>query len=278
MPPDAVSVRVSHLDWKVIQELTEPIALLLKLKKFIDPAMPPMGLEADIDVAKDIYPYLDSTMVLYNSFSEGPSLWGQGIAVKIKDEKKLAPGLDKIGRWLAATIGGEITERTYRGVDMSMLSFGSPIPVAPTYTIHKGWLVIGLMPQTVKGYILRSEGKHAVWQPPALVEEALALAKKKGGPKSKLAAITVTDPRPTITVGLSLPLLARFPLPRTWRGSAFDVAKIPNAQALTEWQFPGVTVLYDDGDAWRWESHSSFEFSGESLYLYYFGFALGSFF
>src|SRR5438445_7234373 len=146
--------------------------------------------------------------------SEGPVLLGQAAAIKVKDEKKLAQGLEKLVQGLikmTAGAGLQVQKRTYRGVDMVGSSFTLPLPVAPAYTIHKGWLVIAGFPQPVKGYILRSEGKYKVWQPPALVEEALALAKKKARPNSKLAAVTITDPRPVMTVGLSLlPVVARY--------------------------------------------------------------------
>jgi hypothetical protein len=164
---------------------------------------------------------------------------------------------------LTGAIGGEVHKQTYRGVDMTL--YDSPIallPLAPAYAIHKGWLVIGAFPQSVKGYILRSEGKHKIWRVPAVAAEVLALAKRKAGP-GKIAALTVTDPRPAMTLGLSfLPLISRYV---NAAGLAFDVTKVPNAQALTEWQFPGVTVFYDDGHALRWESLSAVEAPGEWL-------------
>ena len=211
---------------------------------------------------KEILPHLDSTLVLYNAHSEGPFFLGQGVAVKVKDEKKLGEGLRKLMDGMVKAAGGgggaiKLVNRTYRGTDLFTIPLPDPIPLAPTYTIHKGWLVMSPFPQAVKGYILRSEGKHKVWQAPPLAAEVLALAKKKTGSKSKLAGVTVTDPRPTTTLGLSfLPLIARA-LGEV--GVSFDESKIPNAQAVTEWQFPGVTLFYDDGHALRWESHTSFE-------------------
>src|SRR5262249_28192101 len=146
------------------------------------------------------------TLVLYNSHSEGMFFLGQGIAGKVNDEPQLGKGLQKLGESISKAVGGgvEIKKRTYRGVDLSMISLPFPIPLARRFTIHKGWLVLSPFPQAVKGYILRSEGKHKVWQAPALVAETLALAKKRAGPQSKLAAVPVTDPRPPPTLGLSL--------------------------------------------------------------------------
>jgi hypothetical protein len=280
LPPDAASVRVSQVDWKSFHDVVKQIIGLAKLEELFSaaPALQPAKdgkakdapAKADlgVNITKEILPHLDSTLVLYNSMSEGPSLLGQAAAIKVKDEKKLAQGLEKLTRGLIKVSGDllKVDKRTYRGVDMVGSSFTLPVPAAPAYTIHKGWLVIGAFPQAVKGYILRSEGKYKVWHAPALVEEALALAKKKAGPNSKLAAVTITDPRPMMTVGLSLlPVVARY---LGMADIAVDVSKVPNAQAVTEWQFPSVSVFYDDGNCLRWESHSSIEVPGDALLFY----------
>jgi hypothetical protein len=290
LPPDAASVRVSQVDWRVFHDVVKQLAALAGLQgllgngffnlgpALVPPGPPPLkdgqakeaaGPGLGVDIPKEILAHLDSMLVLYNSMSEGPFFLGQAAAIKVKDEKKLSQGLEKLVQGLVKMSGAaglQLQKRTYRGVDMVGSSFALPIPVAPSYAIHKGWLVIGAFPQPVKGYILRSEGKYKVWQPPALVSEALALAKKKAGPNSKLAAVTITDPRPVTTVGLSLlPVVARY---LAMAGVSFDVSKVPNAQALTEWQFPGVNVFYDDGDCLRWESHSSIEVPGDWMFFF----------
>ncbi|HWY86814.1 MAG TPA: hypothetical protein VNX28_08820, partial [Gemmataceae bacterium] len=178
LPPDAASVRVSHLDWKAIHDFSRPITWLLGVQAALDGTGAPMNgaLDLGVDVPGEILAHLDSTLVLYNSFSEGPFFLGQGAAIKVKDEKKLDEGLQKLLRKLGDKIGGGIQQQTYRGVDMVHYTPAIPfLPVMPAYTIHKGWLVIGAFPQSVKGYILRSEGNHRVWQAPPLLAEALAL-------------------------------------------------------------------------------------------------------
>ena len=80
---------------------------------------------------------------------------------------------------------------------------------------------------------------------------------EKAGPHGKLAAVTVTDPRPSWP--WACPGCPSATRALEAGGLHFDVSKIPNAQAITAWQFPGVTVFYDDGHALRWESHSSID-------------------
>jgi hypothetical protein len=272
LPPDAASVRVSPVDWPTLYDVIRRIRKLVSIPAALaggglsKEAL--AGLDLGVDVPKEILEHLDSTLVLYNSLSEGPFVLGQGVAIKVKDEQKLGEGMQKLTQGLAKLTslpGAEVQQRTYRGVDLFILSLGTEIPVAPTYAIHKGWLVLGVFPQSVKGFILRAEGKHEAWQPPALVAEALALARKKSRPGSKLAAVTVTDPRPATAVGLALmPIVARGLVAA---GVSFDVSKVPNAQSVTRWQFPGVSLFYDDGNALRWESHFSIELPADWILL-----------
>ena len=189
LPPDAASVRVSHLDWKAIRDFSRPITWLLGVQAALSGTGAPMdaGLDLGVDVPGEILAHLDSTLVLYNSFSEGPSFLGQGAAIKVKDEKKLDEGLQKLLRKLGDKIGGGIQTQTYRGVDMVIYTPAIPfLPVVPAYTIHKGWLVIGAFPQSVKGYILRSEGNHKVWQVPASSRKPWLRPGGRPAPKASL--------------------------------------------------------------------------------------------
>ncbi len=279
LPPDVDSFRVSPVDWAQLYHVVRHLAQLASLADAIKgniglkDVLPAVNFKTDLP--REILAHLDSTLVLYQSMTEGPSLLGQVVAIKVKDEHKLAEGMHKLAQELLnAAGGGELRKVSYRGIDMSVLSLMTPIPVAPTYAIHQGWLVLAVFPQPIKGFILRSEGKHKVWEPPALVAEALAQARKKAGPRSRLAAVTVTDPRPATTVGLSLlPIVVRA---FAAGGFSFDVSKLPSAQAITDWQFPGVTVFYDDGNALRWESHSSIDVP-EVWKLYLFALPFGFF-
>ena len=56
----------------------------------------------------------------------------------------------------------------------------------------------------MQGFIRRSEGKYRAWKAPPELREALAIAKKESGARSKLLAVAVSDPRPAVDIGLSL--------------------------------------------------------------------------
>jgi hypothetical protein len=272
LPPDAATVSVRQVDWQtafpILRDLYREATTLARLVGFGDlPAFPDIDAFLGIDFQKDFLGSLDSTLVTYSSLSEGPFFIGQAVAIKVKDAKKLQAGLDALTRSLRRVLGNDESQsfqkKTYRGVDYHVFAGPSEVPIPLTYTVHKGWWVIGLFPQAVKGYILRTEGRHKIWQAPPEAEAVLAMARKEMKPKSSVAAVTVTDPKPAVAVGLSLmPVLAKF-FDLTGVGPGFDVAQIPNAQAVNEWLFPSVTIFYDDGNALRWESHFSIEVPGE---------------
>ena len=113
-------------------------------------------------------------------------------------------------------------------------------------------------------------GNYDVWKVPAISAHALDLAKKAAGPKSRLVSMHVADPRPSVEVTLAiLPCILHFTQAFNRRddNELFDVSKVPNAQAVTQWLLPNVTVMYDDGSALRWESHDSLNVPLEEFFF-----------
>jgi hypothetical protein len=269
LPPDAANVSVRHVSWEALYDVVDRTARQIALAGLLGGGKLPKGEPFDldgllgIDFRKDFLATLDSEVVLYNALSEGPFLVGEVAAIKVKDAAKLHKALQAITKAVSDALGAGpqfgFEKHTYRGADLYVLSRQQQLPIPVTYTVHKGWLVLSAFPQAVKGYVMRCEGKHRVWQLPPRARAALD---KGSEGKGKVAAVSVTDPRPSIAVGLSLlPTFLAFADPTR----SFDVTRIPNAQALNEGLFPGVTVLYDDGDAWRWESHYSILSLGDWL-------------
>ncbi len=220
--------------------------------------------------AKEAAGALDTTYLSYDAPSEGLLSMGTVWAVKVKNVNKLERALEKLHASLEA-IGGEFglkaTRVKYRGTDLVTLPIVGA-PLAPTYAIHDGWWVVGLLPQPVKGFIWRSEPGRRTWIQPDYLGEVYAKSRANGPPTAKLGSITIDDPRPTITLGLSLlPLAAAI----GGRGQLlpFDIGKLPHAQAVTEPLFPNVTMFFDDGDALRWESHFSIDVSWSYLAFYF---------
>lgn len=211
-----------------------------------------------VDLRKDLLDSLGSTVVLYNASSEGPISMGFGTAIKIKDVPKLKAALDSLFRSLPFVLGEDISvkKETYHGVDLYMVRYVQEgFFFVPTYAIHDDWLVIGLFPQTVQGYILRATGKYSTWKPTPLLHEALS-AVRKASPKARITAITYSDPRPAVQQLCAVGPLIGGLIDSFSRGS-FDVKKIPNAQTITEPLYPNIGILVDDGESIRFERYAS---------------------
>jgi hypothetical protein len=283
LPPNAADVHVMNVDWVGLYDYVYQMTKLFTLaQKFGQGGGPDFVFSLDallnLNFRKDVLEALEPTVVLYGAHTEGPFYLGQGVAIKVKDGKKLGESTEAMNKVLIDSgLGVRFQKRPYRGVDMYMLNSGPNIRgpdifgfVPLTYTLHKDWFVLGLFPQSVKGFILRSEGDRKVWQAPSYYKELLAQCLKEGGPNSRLAGLSVIDPTPTFEMGLAvLPIFAQY-LSIFAPTSRFDVSKIPNAQAVTEFVYPKVRFYFDDGTALRWESHFAIDLPMESLLLPYF--------
>jgi hypothetical protein len=264
LPPDTDYVSVRHVDWQGVLDYVQATSKLLALSGLLEGIAPNLLPDLDralgMDFRKDFLAQLDTTVVTWGAHSEGPFFLGQGFALKVKDAAQVRRGLEAI----AKELGEEFTveKKKFRGHDLYVLN---KLPLPLTYAFHDDWLVFGLFPQPVQGVLLRSSGKYRTWQAPP--EFAAALAKERRPASSKLQAVSVSDPRPAIEIGLSL-LPVFMQSANLGAGIHFlDADRIPNAQSINEWLFPNVMFCYDDGDAFRWENHYSINEADDLLLL-----------
>jgi len=195
----------------------------------------------------------------YSSPSEGIFSLGQVTLIKVKDVKKLQTALDNLGKKLGSSPGVPVAikKKPYHDVDLRQIDIRTPgIFYAPTYGIHKDWLVFSLYPQPVHGYVLRATGKLPVWMPGKGLKENLD---KFPG---ECVSVSVSDPRPTVRFLLSvLPtIVAGVNSASEFTGFTLDVSLLPNAQEVTQHLFPNVSIATDDGETLRLETRASLAF------------------
>jgi hypothetical protein len=263
LPPDAFTVSATHLDLGTLYDvILQGVETVMRLELPEEWAKVQAGLrEMDqflgVSLRNDLLGSLGSTVVIYSAASEGPLFLGTGLAIKVKDAPKLLATLDTLMKLLHKVSDKIVTLKkgTYQNVDVYTVSVGAEgFPFSPSYVIYKDWLLVGLFPQTPQGVLLRATGKYATWQPTPTVQQALAAAKQKPG--AKILSVSQTDPRPGLKQILSLaPFIGG--MVNSFSPGSFDVAMIPNAQAVTEPLFPNVTVAVDEGDVIRLESYAS---------------------
>jgi hypothetical protein len=255
LPPDASSVLTLQLDPTFLYDCvlealgTESETEPTKLDKLLG-----------IDVRDDFLTAVGSAAVLYNSPGEGPFILGRSLAVQVKDGGKVEKALAAVARALPAALGGNVAvrKRTYRGATLYSLDLPRPfppLPVRPAWTCHQGWLVLSLFPQPVQGFVLRSAGKYSVWKPSPLGERLRAEMARY--PQARILGWDETDPRPGVKQLCQLGTFIAGVASAFPSNERFDVALVPNFQAITEPLFPDVTLFIAEGDTIRLESHAS---------------------
>ena len=232
-----------------------------------------------IGVKDDLLPHLGDKFVLFQSPTEGLSVFGTVACVSVKDAAKAKVAVDRMQRVFESAASGplKVRKKVIHGVEVREYAGRGFNFLTPTYAVVGDWLVFGLHPQPVHGLVMRSKGALPRWKPDA------ATAKRLDGMTAGAVGIQFCDPRSPVqnfcTVGpLLLGTLGQL-LARNADGGDFnpiDVGLVPNAHELGKHLFPNLTVTKDDGKTLRVEVNESFSLPLEFLGLeplIFFGFA-----
>jgi len=289
LPPDLNQLHVFNLNLAGFYDGFRKTALgtaqllgedTAKEARALDDAQREATKQLGIDIQRDMLDSLGTTMVVYSAPSEGPLFIGTGVAIQVVHEERLRNTLDDYAKATVGENGGllRIKHRDYHGADIVTIAFNAGDktgevdinPFTPCYTIHKGWLVMALNPQTVEGYVMRTQRKpeartYATWKPSPLYAEVLENVKKRS-PTVKVLSIGESDPRPAIKFALSFaPLIGSY-LANTNSGK-FDNSMIPNTQSVVEPLYPSVSILVDDGESLRLDGYKSAPFPLDSSFF-----------
>jgi hypothetical protein len=259
MPPDVSGFTAVQLDpgtlFDLVLELNGRLATgqqAAAAKEAIEGVNQKLG----VNVREDLLGALGPLWVSYASHAEGIIFLGQTLLVQVKDEAKLRAAVAKLLGGLRQQSRGnfQIRHQRYHGVDVHSVQVSSPgttFVLAPTIAIHQGWLVVGLFPQPVHGYLLRATGALPAWKPD---NEVAATLKRLPAQYRYLA---VTDPRAGIRQVLAWgPMMAASAM-SAQPGLSIDISALPNAYEVTQHLFPNVTVASDEGTSLTFESVAS---------------------
>lgn len=214
-----------------------------------------------ISVGDDLMPHLGDKLVIYQSPTEGLSVFGTVFCVSVRDKEKVWSATGRIQSALEAVANSpiKVRKRVVRGVETREFHSRGFGIVTPTYALVGDWLVVGGNPQLVQGMILRHRAELPKWEADAATAKRLAGMEPGCG-------LQYCDPRGTAsnlcTIGpLFLGLVANV-ADRFSDGEAdfdpIDVGIVPNAHELTRHLFPNLTVTRDDGNTIRIEVNESF--------------------
>jgi hypothetical protein len=269
LPADLTSLYATRVDWGTTgKALFEGIE---EIRKVMDPAAAPKIPTESLKEVEKLQNSLGGGIVLYNAPSNGAFWSGYTLALEVKDAPQLKASIEEIIRTSAAETGtkGQIKTRKYRGVDLHTVPFAQGMFVAPTFTVHNGWLVMSLYPQSVQAYLMRSTGQgFSSWRPPEHLTKTIQETMAAGSGRAKVVSLSYSDPRPIVeTILTYAPLLAGF-VQMAGAGHDFDLALIPNPKSITDLIGPSISVGFDDGRMMRWERVSTFPLEVSFMEIY----------
>jgi hypothetical protein len=236
-----------------------------------------------LSIKDDVVPYLGDTVVVFQSPTEGLSLFGTTICVKVTNPAKVKLAADRVQQALENIISApiKVRKKTLRGYEIRELYSRGFGVLTPTVAVLDDWLVVSFEPQCVQGIVLRLKGEIPSWKP----DDATAARLAKMAPG---CGLQYCDPRSTVQnlccigpiIMSAVELQKRF-LQTESDYNPFDTGLIPNGHELSKHLFPNLTVTRDDGKTIRVEVNESFSLPLEALgfelftAIGFFGFLVG---
>ena len=222
-----------------------------------------------ISMKDDLLPHLGDKFVVYQSPTEGLSVFGTVICVSCKDPAKVRAATDRIQRALEAIANSpiKVRKKMVKGVEVREFYARGFGVVTPTYAIVGEWLVVAAHPQAVQGMIFRAKGDLEQWKPDAETAKRLAKMPQDGcglqfcNPKSTVQNLCCVGPLLVSTLGLQ----NQFRENNETDFDPIDVGIVPNGHELSRHLFPNLTVTRDDGKTIRVEVNESFSLPLEVL-------------
>jgi hypothetical protein len=260
MPADVLSFSATRFDCSDLYDLALEVAGAAmrlsnpinapEVKDIVKAANQAVGL----DIRNDLLGSLGDLAVVYTSPSESP-LFRMVFLIRVRDSKKLQQFLDQVIQKIATLvpIGLRTKRKNYLGVELcqTIVTQGKdtpPICFAPTYAIHKDWLILALYPQPVQGYLLRASDQLPTWKPGPTAQRSLAALPKQ------FTGVSFSDPRPTLSSGLSFTPLVAAAFQSAYPDSWFDASLVPSAYEITQHLFPNIAVTTEQENSIFWHS------------------------
>ncbi|MGZ0169354.1 MAG: DUF1559 domain-containing protein [Planctomycetales bacterium] len=184
-----------------------------------------------------------------------------GFMVKVDDAEKLKSTINSLIQLGEQASRGQfkVHRSDKHGRELILFEFGELVQ-AGSLAVDDGWLIVGLMPQTVEATLLRIVGTLDTWQPTIAQAEAFEAL------PASFTSITVGDPRvswhaliklaPVLMSAGQVALNEERIIPRD-TVLPITVADLPPAELVARPLFPNVTITTSDKDGIRLTSRKS---------------------
>ncbi len=268
MPANTLGFHACTVEWEKVYEATVEVAQKVAALGPPDAAAQLDGLLKNLpvivgfDPKTDLFKPLGDVSCVYADGQLGMFGAGVTVAQQVDDEKTLkATLMNLLGRAGEQTSPRELTVKktTKQGREIVTLEIGGGV-FNPSFAVADGWLVVGIVPQSVEAFYLRLDGKLDRWQATEDYKTALAELPKK------FTSITVTYPQEGVKTLMSLMPLLMPVMQAAWQDSPqgrrsgplnFSVAELPPAELVSKPLFPNVMVQSVDENGIRCDSRSS---------------------
>ena len=106
-----------------------------------------------VNVRDDVLPHVGDKVVMYQSPTEGLSIFGTVVCVSLKDPAKIKSVADRINRGLETIASApiKVRKKVLLGVEMRELHSRGFAILTPTYAFVDDWIVVSMHPQAVQG-------------------------------------------------------------------------------------------------------------------------------
>jgi prepilin-type processing-associated H-X9-DG protein len=212
------------------------------------------------DLKSGVFDHLGNVACIYGDQRQSFGL-GVGLVLQVKDGAALQKSLESMLALVQQEANGEFVVRHVEkhGHEMTLLEVARGV-FNPTFAIEGEWMCIGLMPQTVEAFQLRTDGELTVWEPSEAYAEGFAEL------PTEFTSVSSLDPRKTYSAlagiapilysGMVGYLRAEGAVPQQFE-LPITAADLPCAEYVSQPLYPNISVTVVDDNGMRQVSRSS---------------------
>ena len=175
LPPNSLAFGAFSLDTATAWDTTSETARTVSerfppdAQQELDQLLETAPQQLGFDLRDDLLASLGSVHCVYSDPAGGPLGMGFGVAVSVKDARKLRAILNILAERssgvlneLDAPVPFAVQRAKVDGRELLTLPAGM---FTPTVSVDDKWMVFGLYPQTVRSFHLRQDGRLPRWPP-----------------------------------------------------------------------------------------------------------------
>ena len=216
--------------------------------------------EIGVRIREDLLGAIGDTFVMFDKPGEGFLFTGITLCAKVKDGARLTESMKKLVSFVQREVADEeatlaLHTSEYRGHAVHTLSVvGFPIPLAPAWSFHGDWMVVGLFPQMLYAQLDRMiDGNPR--ESSLLANEQFVRGRAAVGAFGSMVGYNDSKLAADSLYAIALPALQAGIAMAQGEGIAVNIADVPSRHALTQHLFADVYTGGADETGMYYKSH-----------------------